>query len=117
MVTPGPKGLLDFVDHVVGPIDGVRQVRSSPCLGIHTRRYLRDVLPSSAGNRATSPGDRFRAVGSEQRVQIRRTVCSFVAYVPVPSSSDAPPRSDMVGPLTVLRLERKRRLPAASLPR
>ncbi len=49
--------------------------------------------------------------------QMRCTVWSFVAYVPVPSRVEEPDRSDMVGPFPVLRLERKRRLPFVSFPR
>ncbi|MEU1303157.1 Lrp/AsnC family transcriptional regulator [Streptomyces shenzhenensis] len=43
VVTPGPKDLLDFVNDVVRPIDGVRQIQSFPYFGIHTHRFLWDV--------------------------------------------------------------------------
>ncbi|MFJ4686952.1 Lrp/AsnC family transcriptional regulator [Streptomyces sp. NPDC088789] len=43
VVTPGPKDLLDFVNDVVRPIEGVRDVRSFPYFGIHTHRFLWDV--------------------------------------------------------------------------
>ncbi|MFF4754314.1 Lrp/AsnC family transcriptional regulator [Streptomyces sp. NPDC002514] len=43
VITPGPKELLDFVNDVVRPIDGVRQIQSFPYFGIHTQRFLRDV--------------------------------------------------------------------------
>lgn len=43
VVTPGPKDLLDFVNDIVRPIDGVRQVQSFPYFGIHTHRFLWDV--------------------------------------------------------------------------
>ncbi|MFF0226822.1 Lrp/AsnC family transcriptional regulator [Streptomyces sp. NPDC004629] len=43
VVTPGPKDLLDFVNDVVRPIDGVRQIQSFPYFGIHTHRFLWDI--------------------------------------------------------------------------
>ncbi|OIJ65269.1 Lrp/AsnC family transcriptional regulator [Streptomyces mangrovisoli] len=43
VVTPGPKDLLDFVNDVVRPIEGVRQVQSFPYFAIHTHRFLWDV--------------------------------------------------------------------------
>ncbi|MFJ6659927.1 Lrp/AsnC family transcriptional regulator [Streptomyces sp. NPDC091377] len=43
VVTPGPKDLLDFVNDVVRPIEGVQDVRSFPYFGIHTHRFLWDV--------------------------------------------------------------------------
>jgi Lrp/AsnC family transcriptional regulator for asnA, asnC and gidA len=43
VVTPGPRDLLDFVNDVVRPIEGVRGVRSFPYFGIHTHRFLWDV--------------------------------------------------------------------------
>ncbi|MFE9611568.1 Lrp/AsnC family transcriptional regulator [Streptomyces sp. NPDC006012] len=43
VVSAGPKELLDFVNDVVRPIDGVRQIQSFPYFGIHTHRFLWDV--------------------------------------------------------------------------
>lgn len=43
VVTPGPKELLDFVNDVVRPVEGVREVSSFPYFGIHTHRFLWDV--------------------------------------------------------------------------
>ncbi|MFF5158518.1 Lrp/AsnC family transcriptional regulator [Streptomyces sp. NPDC000348] len=43
VVTPSPRALLDFVNDVVRPVEGVREVRSFPYLGIHTHRFLWDV--------------------------------------------------------------------------
>ena len=43
VVAPGPKALLDFVNDVVRPIDGVREIESFPYFGIHTHRFLWDV--------------------------------------------------------------------------
>ncbi|MFF4142359.1 Lrp/AsnC family transcriptional regulator [Streptomyces sp. NPDC001698] len=43
VVAPGPRDLLDFVNDVVRPIEGVRQVQSFPYFGIHTHRFLWDV--------------------------------------------------------------------------
>ncbi|MEV0741286.1 Lrp/AsnC family transcriptional regulator [Streptomyces sp. NPDC050549] len=43
VVTPGPRDLLDFVNDVVRPIEGVGRVQSFPYFGIHTHRFLWDV--------------------------------------------------------------------------
>ncbi|MFF4803209.1 Lrp/AsnC family transcriptional regulator [Streptomyces sp. NPDC001351] len=43
VVTSGPRELLDFVNDVVRPIEGVRQIQSFPYFGIHTHRFLWDV--------------------------------------------------------------------------
>ncbi|WP_260326283.1 Lrp/AsnC ligand binding domain-containing protein [Streptomyces sp. TLI_185] len=43
VVASGPRELLDFVNDVIRPIEGVRQVQSLPDIGIHTHRFLRDV--------------------------------------------------------------------------
>ncbi|MEV5007636.1 Lrp/AsnC family transcriptional regulator [Streptomyces sp. NPDC055692] len=43
VVAPGPRDLLDFVNDMVRPIEGVRQVQSFPYFGIHTHRFLWDV--------------------------------------------------------------------------
>ncbi|MFI8234724.1 Lrp/AsnC family transcriptional regulator [Streptomyces sp. NPDC085900] len=43
VVTPGPRELLDFVNDVVRPVEGVRQIQSFPYFGIHTHRFLWDV--------------------------------------------------------------------------
>ncbi|MEU6776762.1 Lrp/AsnC family transcriptional regulator [Streptomyces sp. NPDC046759] len=43
VVAPGPKALLDFVNDVVRPLDGVREIQSFPYFGIHTHRFLWDV--------------------------------------------------------------------------
>ncbi|MFF3615097.1 Lrp/AsnC family transcriptional regulator [Streptomyces sp. NPDC002580] len=43
VVCPGPRDLLDFVNDVVRPIEGVRQVQSFPYFGIHTHRFLWNV--------------------------------------------------------------------------
>lgn len=43
VVAPGPKALLDLVNDVVRPIEGVREIRSFPYFGIHTHRFLWDV--------------------------------------------------------------------------
>ncbi|AKJ15173.1 AsnC family transcriptional regulator [Streptomyces incarnatus] len=43
VVTPGPKALLDFVNDVVRPLEGVREIQSFPYFGIHTHRFLWDV--------------------------------------------------------------------------
>ncbi|MEV8540850.1 Lrp/AsnC family transcriptional regulator [Streptomyces sp. NPDC051572] len=43
VVTPGPRDLLDFVNDVVRPVEGVRSVQSFPYFGIHTHRFLWDV--------------------------------------------------------------------------
>ncbi|MEV6053773.1 Lrp/AsnC family transcriptional regulator [Streptomyces sp. NPDC052107] len=43
VVAPGPKALLDFVNDVVRPLEGVREVQSFPYFGIHTHRFLWDV--------------------------------------------------------------------------
>lgn len=42
-VAAGPRGLLDFVNDVVGPLDGVDRIQSFPCFGIHIHRFLRNV--------------------------------------------------------------------------
>ncbi|MET7486480.1 Lrp/AsnC family transcriptional regulator [Streptomyces sp. NPDC005538] len=43
VVAPGPRDLLDFVNDVVRPVEGVRNVQSFPYFGIHTHRFLWDV--------------------------------------------------------------------------
>ena len=43
VVAPGPRDLLDFVNDVVRPIEGIRRIQSFPYFGIHTHRFLRDV--------------------------------------------------------------------------
>ncbi|MGW2723564.1 Lrp/AsnC family transcriptional regulator [Streptomyces sp. NPDC001492] len=43
VVASGPRELLDFVNDVVRPIEGVRQIQSFPYFGIHTHRFLWDV--------------------------------------------------------------------------
>jgi Lrp/AsnC family transcriptional regulator for asnA, asnC and gidA len=43
VVAPGPKALLDFVNDVVRPLEGVREIQSFPYFGIHTHRFLWDV--------------------------------------------------------------------------
>ncbi|MEV6945052.1 Lrp/AsnC family transcriptional regulator [Streptomyces sp. NPDC051172] len=43
VVAAGPRELLDFVNDVVRPIEGVRQIQSFPYFGIHTHRFLWDV--------------------------------------------------------------------------
>jgi Lrp/AsnC family transcriptional regulator for asnA, asnC and gidA len=43
VVASGPKALLDFVNDVVRPLDGVREIQSFPYFGIHTHRFLWDV--------------------------------------------------------------------------
>ncbi|MER6037630.1 MULTISPECIES: Lrp/AsnC family transcriptional regulator [unclassified Streptomyces] len=43
VVAPGPKDLLDFVNDVVRPVEGVREIQSFPYFGIHTHRFLWDV--------------------------------------------------------------------------
>ncbi|MET7454866.1 AsnC family transcriptional regulator [Streptomyces sp. NPDC005574] len=43
VVAPGPRQLLDFVNDVVRPVEGVRQIQSFPYFGIHTHRFLWDV--------------------------------------------------------------------------
>ena len=43
VVAAGPRGLLDFVNDVVGPLDGVDRIQSFPCFGIHIHRFLRNV--------------------------------------------------------------------------
>lgn len=43
VVASGPKALLDLVNDVVRPIEGVREIRSFPYFGIHTHRFLWDV--------------------------------------------------------------------------
>ncbi|MGW2730276.1 Lrp/AsnC family transcriptional regulator [Streptomyces sp. NPDC001494] len=43
VVAPGPKELLDFVNDVVRPVEGVREIQSFPYFGIHTHRFLWDV--------------------------------------------------------------------------
>ncbi|MFJ9725078.1 Lrp/AsnC family transcriptional regulator [Streptomyces sp. NPDC101209] len=43
VVAPGPRELLDFVNDVVRPVEGVRQMQSFPYFGIHTHRFLWDV--------------------------------------------------------------------------
>ena len=43
VVASDPRELLDFVNDVVRPIEGVRQIQSFPYFGIHTHRFLWDV--------------------------------------------------------------------------
>ncbi|MGW1752155.1 Lrp/AsnC family transcriptional regulator [Streptomyces sp. NPDC002092] len=43
VVTAGPRELLDFVNDVVRPIEGIRQIQPFPYFGIHTHRFLWDV--------------------------------------------------------------------------
>jgi Lrp/AsnC family transcriptional regulator, regulator for asnA, asnC and gidA len=43
VVCPRPYALLDFVNAVVRPIEGVVAVESFPYFGIHTHRFLWDV--------------------------------------------------------------------------
>ncbi|MFD3455833.1 Lrp/AsnC family transcriptional regulator [Streptomyces sp. NPDC058691] len=43
VVCPGPPELLDFVNDVVRPIEGVAGVDTFPYFGIHTHRFLWDV--------------------------------------------------------------------------
>ncbi|MFE3325771.1 Lrp/AsnC family transcriptional regulator [Streptomyces sp. NPDC059176] len=43
VVSPGPPDLLDFVNDVVRPIEGVAGVDTFPYFGIHTHRFLWDV--------------------------------------------------------------------------
>ncbi|MEU0786770.1 Lrp/AsnC family transcriptional regulator [Streptomyces sp. NPDC006173] len=43
VVCPGPRELLDFVNDVVRPVEGVRRVQSFPYFGIHTHRFLWNV--------------------------------------------------------------------------
>ncbi|MFD8308650.1 Lrp/AsnC family transcriptional regulator [Streptomyces sp. NPDC059690] len=43
VVAPGPRELLDFVNDVVRPVEGVREIQSFPYFGIHTHRFLWDV--------------------------------------------------------------------------
>ncbi|MCL6670784.1 Lrp/AsnC family transcriptional regulator [Streptomyces panaciradicis] len=43
VVAPGPRELLDFVNDVVRPVEGIRQIQSFPYFGIHTHRFLWDV--------------------------------------------------------------------------
>jgi len=43
VVCAGPRELLDFVNDVVRPVEGVRQVQSFPYFGIHTHRFLWNV--------------------------------------------------------------------------
>ncbi|MFI7405511.1 Lrp/AsnC family transcriptional regulator [Streptomyces sp. NPDC049541] len=43
VVAAGPRELLDFVNDVVRPIEGIRQIQSFPYFGIHTHRFLWDV--------------------------------------------------------------------------
>ncbi|MGW2520899.1 Lrp/AsnC family transcriptional regulator [Streptomyces sp. NPDC001617] len=43
VVAPGPRELLGFVNDVVRPVEGVRQIQSFPYFGIHTHRFLWDV--------------------------------------------------------------------------
>jgi len=38
-----PRELLDFINDVVRPIEGVSRVQSFPYFGIHTHRFLWDV--------------------------------------------------------------------------
>lgn len=94
--------------------------RAIPCGGV-PRGADTDAGPGPTVPGPTVPcprrGERVGPAGCRAVRQIRWTVCSFVAYVPVPSRVEEPARSDMVGPLPVLRLERKRRLPFVSLPR
>lgn len=43
VVCPSPRALLDFVNDVVRPIEGVASVQSFPYFGIHTHRFAWDV--------------------------------------------------------------------------
>ncbi|MER6633442.1 Lrp/AsnC family transcriptional regulator [Streptomyces sp. NPDC000987] len=43
VVAPGPRELLDFVNDVVRPIEGVEQIQPFPYFGIHTHRFLWDL--------------------------------------------------------------------------
>ncbi|MFJ4847236.1 MULTISPECIES: Lrp/AsnC family transcriptional regulator [unclassified Streptomyces] len=43
VVCPGPPELLDFVNDVVRPLEGVTDVETFPYFGIHTHRFLWDV--------------------------------------------------------------------------
>ncbi|GAA5005928.1 MULTISPECIES: Lrp/AsnC family transcriptional regulator [Streptomyces] len=43
VVCPGPRELLDFVNDVVRPLEGVGKVQSFPYFGIHTHRFLWNV--------------------------------------------------------------------------
>jgi Lrp/AsnC family transcriptional regulator for asnA, asnC and gidA len=43
VVCPSPRELLDFVNDVVRPIEGVASVQSFPYFGIHTHRFAWDV--------------------------------------------------------------------------
>lgn len=43
VVCPSPAALLDFVNDVVRPIDGVAAVQQFPYFAIHTHRFLWDV--------------------------------------------------------------------------
>ena len=43
VVTSGPKEMLDFVNDVIRPTEGVRQIQSFPYFAIHTHRFLWDV--------------------------------------------------------------------------
>ncbi|MFF4362075.1 Lrp/AsnC family transcriptional regulator [Streptomyces sp. NPDC001604] len=43
VVAAGPRELLDFVNDVVRPIEGIRQIQAFPYFGIHTHRFLWDV--------------------------------------------------------------------------
>jgi Lrp/AsnC family transcriptional regulator for asnA, asnC and gidA len=43
VVAPGPRELLDFVNDVVRPLDGVDRIQSFPYFGIHTHRFLWNV--------------------------------------------------------------------------
>ncbi|MFI8193775.1 Lrp/AsnC family transcriptional regulator [Streptomyces sp. NPDC085946] len=43
VVAPGPRDLLDFVNDVVRPIEGVQRVQTFPYFAIHTHRFLWDV--------------------------------------------------------------------------
>ncbi|MET9908384.1 Lrp/AsnC family transcriptional regulator [Streptomyces sp. NPDC006476] len=43
VVAPGPRELLDFVNDVVRPVEGVERIQPFPYFGIHTHRFLWDV--------------------------------------------------------------------------
>ncbi|GAA2807808.1 Lrp/AsnC family transcriptional regulator [Kitasatospora sp. CM 4170] len=43
VVCPSPAELLDFINDVVRPVEGVTAVENFPYFGIHTHRFLWDV--------------------------------------------------------------------------
>jgi Lrp/AsnC family transcriptional regulator, regulator for asnA, asnC and gidA len=48
VVCPRPGDLLDFINDVVRPVEGVSAVTSFPYFGIHTHRFLWDVARNQA---------------------------------------------------------------------